>query len=262
MRIIARETTNKEHSSFASTMDQQICTVVCFVSEAEMDRVRNYIRYHNMEVDDISVENVEDELGVQRWKFTVSNENLEALKYHFTEEIEFRMADLQTLDISLRVTVEQRDEIVNFLQNRGWNNVVVNRPDRDQVIENYNRIRVAPNNPLPQEVGGEKCNNCFCMPCVTDERNRQLWWLQVPEVARWGNNASRKECYKKFWTFLYQRGVWALEEYLQKKSALMEARGANFIRTKREVMPECVVDLVRRWYPNPGDNLYMGHRWN
>jgi hypothetical protein len=50
-------------------------------------------------------------------------------------------------------------------------------------------------------------------------------------------------------------GGWNLPQYMGKK------RTAGDILHKRDIMPHCVVDLVRTKYPNPKDKPYMGHKW-
>lgn len=233
-------------------MDQQIHTVTCTISRPDMDEVQNYMRFLNMNVEDIAIEDVEDELDVEVWKFTATNDNLEALKCHLSD-IEFRIVEQERVDIHLRLTTRQRDEILNFVEARGWNDVVMN--DQQQADEeNYLRVRVTPVQPM-QQGEGIPCDRCLCTPCVTDKANKQLWWANEPETAKWGNNKKRKNCYKAFWTFLYHRGIWALPQYIERKNAIIGG-----VRTRREIMPDCVVTLVRSWYPNPGDNLYMGHR--
>ena len=29
---------------------------------------------------------------------------------------------------------------------------------------------------IDQDLSEEECPCCFCMPCITSQRNRQLWW--------------------------------------------------------------------------------------
>jgi len=31
---------------------------------------------------------------------------------------------------------------------------------------------------------------------------------------------------------------------------------------KRDIMPDCVLKLVRGWLPNPPAKPYMGHKWS
>ena len=38
-------------------------------------------------------------------------------------------------------------------------------------------------------------------------------------------------------------------------------RTQRFDWHKRDIMPKCVITLVRHWFPNPGGFPYMGHMW-
>ncbi|KAK3091300.1 hypothetical protein FSP39_018771 [Pinctada imbricata] len=35
----------------------------------------------------------------------------------------------------------------------------------------------------------------------------------------------------------------------------------RIVWTLREVMPDCILTVVRELYPNPPGQLYMGHEW-
>ena len=108
----------------------------------------------------------------------------------------------------------------------------------------------------------EKCLYCFCSPCVTHESNKQLWWESCSLAAKRYNRSYRKAAYRKFWTMMYHRDIWNTEEYQQKKARCLEANlGEQLAFHRRDIMPECVVKLVRNWYPNPKSVPYMGHRW-
>ena len=48
---------------------------------------------------------------------------------------------------------------------------------------------------------------CFCMPCITSQRNRQLWWESDAVPPSDSNHGIRKEKYKRFWTMMMHRGV-------------------------------------------------------
>ena len=49
------------------------------------------------------------------------------------------------------------------------------------------------------------------------------------------------------------RSSWRHPAYLQKKSAVMERDGVDesVVEVLREIMPDCVLLLVRELYPNP-----------
>jgi predicted nuclease of restriction endonuclease-like RecB superfamily len=98
---------------------------------------------------------------------------------------------------------------------------------------------------------------CFCRPCITNERNRQLWWETDNQIEHERNSQLRKEKYKRFWTNLFHRGVWKDPRYLEQKR---EALRRDF-RRKKYIYHRCVIELVRHWYPNLQDKEYMGHMW-
>ncbi len=77
------------------------------------------------------------------------------------------------------------------------------------------------------------------------------------------NSGIRKKMYRKFWSMLEMRNSWRHPAYLQKKSAVMERDGVDesVVEVLREIMPDCVLLLVRELYPNPVGVPYLGHKW-
>ena len=69
--------------------------------------------------------------------------------------------------------------------------------------------------------------------------------------------------YRKFGSMLEMRNSWRHPAYLQKKSAVMERDGVDesVVEVLREIMPDCVLLLVRELYPNPVGVPYLGHKW-
>lgn len=111
-----------------------------------------------------------------------------------------------------------------------------------------------------QQINERECMYCFCHPCVTT--NRQIWLGNgSPPHAR--NSAIRKTKYKKFWTMMSVRCAWNHPRYIAKKAEkLNQGDSENIVWTLRELMPECVLSLVRNLYPNPSGRPYMGHKWS
>ena len=101
-----------------------------------------------------------------------------------------------------------------------------------------------------------KCQQCFCQPCVTVDTNRQVWWAVENSTPHSTNHQLRKRAYFKFWTMLYHRGAWQDQRYLDTKRQRLPTTGLF----KREIIPTCVLSMVRRWYPNEDGVPYMGHR--
>ena len=109
--------------------------------------------------------------------------------------------------------------------------------------------------------------SCFYfVECVLDESNRQSWWPSDCIQPRRTNNTKRKILYKKFWTMLCHRGVFNDPTYLDRKAfAIARDRQRNFMwhnrGTQGVLLPNCVIQKVREWCPNPPNIQYMGHLW-
>ena len=92
-----------------------------------------------------------------------------------------------------------------------------------------------------------------------------IWplWHDRAEALHQRNSGLRKEHYKRFWTMLFHRGAWNDDRYLLMKTDALarDHRTQRFDWHRRDIMPKCVVTLVRHWFPNPGGFPYMGHMW-
>ena len=110
--------------------------------------------------------------------------------------------------------------------------------------------------------GADECHHCYCRPCITTYRQR---WLGNGNPPRPGNNTLRRKKYKLFWRMMSNRYAWSDPRYLQKKAtALGQANieeNGNYNPEIREIMPDCILELVRSLYPNPSKIPYMGHKW-
>ena len=115
-----------------------------------------------------------------------------------------------------------------------------------------------------QKEGHLECPHCLCKPCITSECFRQMWWETDSVEPDEKNHSLRKEKYKYFWTMLYHREVFLDERYINRKLEALkrDPRRRNTVYHRREILPDCVLNTVRKWYPNPPDIPYMGHRWN
>lgn len=129
--------------------------------------------------------------------------------------------------------------------------------DRDENIETPYVIEQNPER--------EECPYCYCRPCITSEENRQFWWKEGrgPGSKSKRNSSLRKELYKKFWTMLFHRMVFRDDRYLSKKRLAMDRdpRLRHYVWHRRDIMPDCVLKLVRGWLPNLDGDEYMGHMW-
>ena len=174
--------------------------------------------------------------------------------------------------LALCVTLEQREVIYAMFQHNGWH---VNELDAtDSAAESssnsdgndtYEEYRIAQNPHM------DICTYCLCQPCITDVSNKQLWWEEMPTQPAVANSKKRKEHYKRFWTGLLHRGVWENPIYVQRKEAMLAdvVQRPNIVLCgprggyhPRDIMPKCVLELVRTWLPNPPSQPYMGHKWN
>lgn len=181
------------------------------------------------------------------------------------------------------VTQEQRDAIKELFSQKGWelkeesgcksdtsdgsssssegtSNDESSSSDNDEsVLDDY-----PPGLSIPPQEDEEECQHCFCRPCVTNERFRQSWWGQDPRLPSRFNSRIRKDTYKKFWTMLYHRYAWHDERYRTKKRQALRThnRHEGWVGYHvRDIMPDCVLTLVRTWYPNLDKVPYMGHLW-
>ena len=82
-------------------------------------------------------------------------------------------------------------------------------------------------------------------------------------ISRIAKISFRKELYKYFWTMLFHRHVFLDDRYLDRKLRALKQgpRMRNVVNHRRDILPHCVIKLVRSWYPNPKDVPYMGHMW-
>lgn len=103
-----------------------------------------------------------------------------------------------------------------------------------------------------------KCPHCFFHPCVA-QANSTAPWLGHGQAPCERNASIRKDLYRRFWKCLANVGGWLIPEYLTKKS--VTGGGDWIVMHRREIMPECVLKLVRNRYPNPKGIAYMGHMW-
>lgn len=170
--------------------------------------------------------------------------------------------------ISLRVNSEQREAIIQFFNFNNWDleeatgeGIQSNADETDEngdVLGNFERTFH-----IPQDNNVEECPHCFCRPCITNERNHQMWWKSECEPPSRRNSSLRKEKYKFFWTMLFHRGVFQDPRYKSRKLEIMHQnpRLRGVVCHRRDVLPSCVLETVRRWLPNLKNVPYMGHRW-
>ena len=170
------------------------------------------------------------------------------------------MANNESRLVTLRLTQEQLDTIQALYNHNNWELEVVRDEDRADEAEAVDLPHIVH---FQQDPEADRCPHCFCAPCITSEDFRQEWWPTISTRPMILNSMTRKTQYKRFWTMLYHRGIWNLEEYLTKKTIAL-GRDPNrtiYVYHRRDIMPDCVLKIVRGWHPNPPDTAYMGHMW-
>ena len=169
--------------------------------------------------------------------------------------------------LAIQVTQEQRDFIEEVFKSKGWDLKVVDPKEITQSGPGDGDGGGEGGFFIPPQEDSEECIHCLSAPCVTNERYRQLWWKTEPVNPHRQNRTVRKTIYKRFWVMLLHRGVWGDPRYRARKRMAMEGDRQLFAWSgpdgchPRDIMPECVLNLVRGWLPNPPSQPYMGHKW-
>jgi len=177
----------------------------------------------------------------------------------------------ETHILCIRVTNLQHDVIHNLFGHNDWEFEEVPQANEEDNVPIEPQEDGQPDGPgyiIPQNSEENECPYCLCRPCITSEDNRQMWWEDRNHAAHDWNNGLRREHYKRFWTMLYHRQVWQDERYIARKNSALEqdphhtlyAWGGGY-KHRRDLMPECVLKLVRGWFPKPPHKNYMGHKW-
>ena len=183
------------------------------------------------------------------------------------------------------VNEEQKEAIEIFCNSMEWDisfdlidSEADSNPQSERAPTRQTSAAVVRQNPQPRpaefhdiwtEESAEECAFCFLSPCVTTHRQT---WLGAGKNPNLTNRVTRKTKYKKFWSLMDYRQAWNHPRYLHKKEAAMLeddreerivwCRGANARTSVREIMPECILKLVRGLYPNPPNVPYMSHKWH
>ena len=167
--------------------------------------------------------------------------------------------------VSYNLSQDQIKAIKQLFTEKQWKYEEVSYCKKEQVVDEYDPDNCEPGFTIDKNENKDECPFCFCSPCVTSDDNRQSWWLHNSKPANALNSKSRKKCYKSFWTMMYHRRAWLDERYKIKKRIAMgldPRRNRYEWIHRRDIMPDCVLKLVRFWYPNPEDIPYMGHTWD
>ena len=182
--------------------------------------------------------------------------------------------------LKINVTNEQRDVIralfghydwkleeLNDGNNTEYNSVENNNQNTSNATEregNNDTVSGSVDNDIQSGAVGQipdnVCVHCFCDPCVTI--NPQAW-LGNGQNPHPRNSEIRKRIYKKFWKLMNDRNAFSCPHYIQKKSRMLARVQVDeyVVTVAREIMPDCVLSVVRGLYPNPSPQPYMGHKW-
>ena len=174
--------------------------------------------------------------------------------------------------ICLSLTPEQDQAIAHLFSSKGWIVSCVSKDDHKkawireaEIEDSMCRQTVAAGlAPIPardDNHGDGECPDCLCRPCCTHNDGRQTWWPHHNTLPSQHNRSTRLPIYKRFWTSLLNRGVWKDVRYTQKKQRALELDPLrkHYMWHKRDIMPNCVLRLVREWFPNVEGVPYSGH---
>lgn len=118
--------------------------------------------------------------------------------------------------------------------------------------QNYNLA--APDVEIVKPTAFVQCEYCLEAPCITSQSRGKPSFLSAYGPPRLQNIGKRFRNYREYHRILKKAGLWNNPIYLLKKYEL----GVH-IEDVREVMPNCVVNDVRKRWPNPREVPYKGH---
>ena len=165
--------------------------------------------------------------------------------------LSFKQVMLSRIDIIfLSLTVSEENEAAD--------NTPATCAEQREVVRQEIDTRQTQNLPYMNEthasVRHEKCVYCRLSPCVlfSETLPSRLRAFGQPRMT---NHVKRKGYSKSFYTILNRRGLWRDPIYIARKEAL-----GCYVEDVREVMPVCVVEDVRKRWPNPDGVPYCGQR--
>lgn len=225
------------------------------ISGFEINEVTTLFRFHDWEMNEIQCEEIDGEANYYIWTLDITEMQKDSIRF-MVEDVVF-LDDESDLDaprrqLTLNVTAEQEELLKKFLADNNMESTL-------EMGDGHHDLHEPPTYLIPPKPGRQQCQECLCTPCVLAEDHRQEWWPTEPRAPHEHNNIHRKKLYYKFWTMLYHRGYWCNPFYLEKKARARP--GINVAKCKRDIMPNCVVEAVKRWLPNVTGQPYMGHKW-
>jgi hypothetical protein len=183
--------------------------------------------------------------------------------------------------MAILVTEEQRGLIESMWTHYNWNleEVQHNASDNSEETRQDEDVQGNPSDNddinwhehfvIEHKEDYPECPECLCRPCITDNVWEQGWWEKENHPPHKDNSFYRKSHYKRFWVMLLHRKVWEDPRYIEKKQTVLElnqrenhAWAGPSSKHARDIMPDCVLQLVRGWLPNEPNRNYMGHKWS
>ena len=179
-------------------------------------------------------------------KINVTNEQREAIRQFFGH-FDWTLEEITDSDVPENNDVGNNNDNANTDTDREENSDPVTQHDDDDTQDGAVGH-------IPDDV----CAHCFCNPCVTG--NPQAW-LGNGQNPHPRNSGIRKKIYKK--KLMSDRNAFNCPQYLRKKARMLarDQIDDSVVTVSREIMPDCVLSVVRNLYPNPPSQPYMGHKW-
>lgn len=93
--------------------------------------------------------------------------------------------------ITLRVNSDQRESIIQFINFNEWELEEMICEENTTGNEDIGADDFERTFCIPQSQNCDECEHCFCKPCITDGRNRQMWWPSEPALPDRRNTVPR-----------------------------------------------------------------------
>jgi len=108
-----------------------------------------------------------------------------------------------------------------------------------------------------------QCKYCTLSPCIFEAIPEQgVGFIPAQEAQPHHDNyIKRKRLYSRTWSTLNNLGYFGLKEYKNVKNSMIAALPApqrkSALSSKRNPLPQCCEDAIRRYYPNLPGRKYM-----
>lgn len=135
---------------------------------------------------------------------------------------------------------------MNALTLEEANNLQEQVPTIEQETTNYDATQSEPTDdhnptaPIQGHVQGEsECSQCFCAPCVVDNKNRQSWWPMQDALPSTRNVQFWHFLYKRFWAAMKNRHAFEDQRYKDRKVDILrnDPRMRHYLWHRQDIMP-------------------------